>query len=130
MGTIAQQFIEAFNRRDAEGLVALVDPTFEWHPSVLVGGRRKYRGHQGVRQWVEDLARAPVQHQARVRHVEAIDEDRFLIHSEILVDGELMTASSMVARLGDNGKLTEGRAYLTDEPMLRGTGVAGYASSV
>jgi hypothetical protein len=31
----------------------------------------------------------------------------------------------MVARLGEDGKLVEGRAYLTDEPTLRRTGIVG-----
>jgi phage terminase large subunit-like protein len=91
MSTIARQFVDAFNRRDADGLVALVDPALEWHPSVLVGGRRTYRGHAGLRQWVSDLARAPVHHQARVRDVEVLEENRFLVLSEVLVDGEPMT---------------------------------------
>lgn len=125
MSTSARQFVAAFNRRDADGLVALVDPAFEWHPSVLVGGRRTYRGHAGLRQWIGDLARAPVQHQARVREVEILDNDRFLVHSEVLVDGEPVTQSSMLARLREDGKLVEGRAYLTDEPMLRRTGIVG-----
>ena len=119
MGRVAAQFIDAFNRRDADALVALVDRAFVWRPSMVVGGRRTYSGHDGLRQWVTDLARAPVQHQARVREVEALDECCFLVHSEVLVDGEPITPSSMLGWIGEDGKLVEGRAYLTDEPMLR-----------
>jgi SnoaL-like domain len=122
ISTLAQQFIDAFNQRDADGLVCLVDPAFEWRPSVLVGRHRTYRGHDGLRQWISDLGHAKVQHQARVREVELLEENRFLVHSEVLVDGELMTRSAMVARLGDDGKIVEAQAYLSDEPMLRGTG--------
>lgn|GEM_PF-1437899 len=118
MSTIAQRFIDAFNHRDADGLISLVDPTLDWRPSMLVGGRRTYRGHEGIHQWIADLARAPVQHQARVREVEVLDEQCFLVHSEVLVDGEPMTASSMLARLGEDGKIVEARGYLSDEPML------------
>jgi hypothetical protein len=88
-------------------------------PVGLVGGRRTYRGHEGLRKWVEDLGHASVQHQARVRGVEALDENRFLVHSEVLVEGEPISASSMLARLGEDGKIIEASAYLTDEPMLR-----------
>jgi phage terminase large subunit-like protein len=129
MGTLAQKFVDAFNRRDANDLVALVHPAFEWRPSVLVGGRRSYHGHAGLRQWVADLGRAAIHHQARVREVEALDETRFLIISEVLVDGESMTPSAMLGRLGEDGKLVEARAYLTDEPMLRRTGIVGSGAS-
>jgi hypothetical protein len=125
MSIIAQQFVDAFNRRDADDLVALVDPAFEWHPSVLARGPRTYQGHAGLRQWVDDLARAPVHHQARVREVQVLDENRFLVLSEVLVDGEPMSPGAMLARLGEDGKLLEARAYLTDEPMLRRTGIVG-----
>jgi hypothetical protein len=125
MGTIAQQFVDAFNRRDANDLVALVDPGFEWRPSVLVGGRRTYHGHQGLRQWLADLARLPVEHHARIHDVEVIDDQCFLVHSEVLIDDEPVTPSSMVARLGEDGKLVEARAYLSDEPLLRGRWMGG-----
>lgn len=122
MSRIAYRFIDAFNRRDADDLVVLVDPEFEWRPSLLVGRRRTYHGHDGLRRWLEDLAGATVHHQARVREVEVLDDERFLVHSEVLVDGVVMTPSSMIAKVGGDGKLTEARAYLSDEPMLRRTG--------
>ena len=45
--------IEAFNRRDIEGVVALCDPSVEWHSTF--GGGAIYRGHDGLRAWHKDL---------------------------------------------------------------------------
>lgn len=55
MDEIGRDFTDAFNRRDADGLVALADPAIEFCPTELVGSRRAYHGHEGLRQWVADL---------------------------------------------------------------------------
>ena len=46
---------EAFNRRDIAGLLALLDPEIQFEPqqAALQG---TYVGHQGVGEWLRDLA--------------------------------------------------------------------------
>lgn len=53
----ASAAIEAWSRRDAETLIALLDPEVEWQPALqmLVGGEAGiYRGHDGVRELMRD----------------------------------------------------------------------------
>jgi ketosteroid isomerase-like protein len=50
--------IEAYNRRDVEGMLDELDAEVEWRPSlpVLLGGDETvYRGHDGARQLLRDL---------------------------------------------------------------------------
>src|SRR5512132_3440264 len=50
--------IEAYNRRDAEALLDELDNEIEWRPVlpvVLGGDETVYRGHDGVRQLLQDL---------------------------------------------------------------------------
>jgi ketosteroid isomerase-like protein len=50
--------IEAYNRRDVDGLLDELDPEVEWRPSlpVLLGGDETvYRGHDGARELLRDL---------------------------------------------------------------------------
>lgn len=115
---IADRFIEAFNERDADGLIALCDPAIEFHPTVLVGERRVYHGHDGVRRWVAQLVESGGEHRVRVREVRVLDPDRFLVLSEVLLGGKAITPSAMLARLGPDGGITEVHAYLSDEQML------------
>jgi hypothetical protein len=123
MEEIAQSFIDAFNRRDAEALVALADPAIDFHPTQLSGQRGGYRGHEGLRRWVEDLLAATVQHQVRVREVRVLDERRFLILSEVLVEDEVRSPSAMLTQLNETGLIAEARAFLSDEEMLREIGL-------
>ncbi len=120
---IADRFIDAFNRRAAEELVALADPAIEFRPTSLVGSRRVYRGHDGLRRWVADLGEAAVEHRVRVCSVRALDDGRFLVASEVLVDGELIAPSAMLARVGEAGRIVEAHAYLTDEQLLSDVGL-------
>jgi len=56
-----KRFIDAYNRRDVEAMLAEVDPKFEWHSVILTGLQGKetvYRGHEGVREYLRDLYEA------------------------------------------------------------------------
>jgi hypothetical protein len=47
--------IDAFNRRDLSGFVAIMDTDIEFTPyEVMVQGGNRYRGHDGVRRWWDE----------------------------------------------------------------------------
>ena len=123
MDELARDFVDAFNGRHADRLVALTDPAVVWQPSRLVGTRRTYRGHDEFRRWVAELGASPIKHQARVLEVRMIDHDRFLLLSEVLLDDAPVCPSAMLARVSRDGKIVEARAYLTDEQMLIEAGI-------
>jgi ketosteroid isomerase-like protein len=50
--------IEAYNRRDVDALLEVIEPEVEWRGALqasLEGEAPAYRGHAGVRQWVRDI---------------------------------------------------------------------------
>jgi hypothetical protein len=118
LGTVGHRFVEAFNRRDANALIALTDPEVEFSPTSLVSTRRTYRGHDGMRRWVSELRQSAIEHQVRVREVRVLDAARIVVLSEVLLGGESISPSAMLARLSPDGLIVEAHAYLTDEPML------------
>jgi hypothetical protein len=54
---LAQEAIDAYNRRDADAFTAIWLPTCEWHPffTARVEGDPGYHGHNGLRAWFEDV---------------------------------------------------------------------------
>jgi ketosteroid isomerase-like protein len=47
--------IDAFNRRDLNGFLAIMDTDIEFTPyEVMVQGGSPYRGHDGVRSWWDE----------------------------------------------------------------------------
>jgi ketosteroid isomerase-like protein len=118
---IGRQFVDAFNRRDVSDLIVLTDPAVEFHPTSLVGERRRYDGHEGLRRWFADLEESQIEHQVRVKEVRQTDEG-FLVLSEVLLGGELVSPSAMLAWVNDDGLIVEARAFLTDPETLRQVG--------
>ncbi len=53
---LAHEVIEAIKTQDASRLVELTDPEVEWHSLVAFDGSEGYRGHDGIRRYVEDIA--------------------------------------------------------------------------
>jgi hypothetical protein len=52
---LTQQAHDAFNRRDLDGFLALLDPDTEFTPyEVWVQGGSPYRGHDGIRRWWDE----------------------------------------------------------------------------
>jgi SnoaL-like protein len=122
--TIGRRYVDAFNRRDIEGLVALSHSAIEFRPTMLVGARRRYDGHEGLRRWFEEMGGSEIEIQIRVSEVRALGDDGFLVLSEILLDDKLVSPAAMLARLAGDGRIIEARSFLTDEEMLRQVGWA------
>lgn len=118
MEALGHRFIDAFNRRDVDGMIELSDPDIAFYPTVLVGARREYRGHDGLRRWVSELESAGANHLVRVRELRELDERRFVLLSEVLLGDELVSPSAMLAHLSERGLIVEARSYLSDEQTL------------
>src|SRR5581483_11804467 len=52
---LVRTYVTAFNRRDVDRMITLVDPAIVTRPSVLTSGGRDYLGHQGLRNWMRDV---------------------------------------------------------------------------
>jgi ketosteroid isomerase-like protein len=54
---LLERGLDAYNRRDPDGFVAMWVPDCEWHPylTARVEGDPGYHGHNGLRAWFEDV---------------------------------------------------------------------------
>lgn len=119
---LVDRFVDAFNRRDPDAFVALMDPEVAFHPTVLVGDRGVYHGHDGVRRWFALLGASTLGHRVRIRGLHVLDDGRFLLLTEVIVGDEVVAPSAMAARLSAAGSIAEAHAYLSDEQMLEYVG--------
>lgn len=55
---VAHEVIAAIKNQDASRLVELTDPEVEWYSRVALSGPEGYRGHDGIRRYIEDIADA------------------------------------------------------------------------
>jgi hypothetical protein len=55
---LSRGWVEAFNARDVEALIAYRDPSVELHSTSAAIGGGIYHGHDGIRSWNHDLEEA------------------------------------------------------------------------
>lgn len=125
LGTIARAVVDAFNRRDSQAFVAMADTNVEFYPTPLVREHDVHRGHEGLKRWLEEIEAAGTRHRLRVCEVRTLDTRRFLIVGEVVVDGEMISPITVLARLTAAKKIVEMRAFLSDERILAQVGVTG-----
>lgn len=123
---LAVAFVEAFNDRDADALVALAHPRIVFRPTTLVGQRRTYHGHEGLRRWVAEIDATGANFQAHIREIRPLRPNGFLVLSKLRVGDELITDSAMIASVQQD-KIIEAHAYLSDEQMLVHLGLVPHA---
>jgi ketosteroid isomerase-like protein len=78
---VARRLFEEFNRTFTEGtgdLYALIDPDVEWIPINAMLEGTTYRGHEGVRQWIEDVKRDWAEFEARPERFVDLGDDGVL----------------------------------------------------
>ena len=123
---LSKRVVEAWNRRDAEAIIALADPKVVWHPVLeeTVEGR-PYRGHAGLRQYFEDLAGQGVESQGELAEFGDLGD-------EVLGLGRLSFRSATGVELESevaciwrwsNGKCVEARTWLSHAEALEAAGL-------
>jgi ketosteroid isomerase-like protein len=119
-------FAEAINRGDAEAAVAVSDPEIEFLSVLAVSGRA-YRGHDGVRQYFDDVASAWAEWRVELHRMAPAPDGRVAIvmtmHFRGKESGVALSDSSAHVWTLRNGKLLRNHPYREHEQALREVGV-------
>jgi ketosteroid isomerase-like protein len=118
-GEVVRSFLDAFIARDLEGLLALADPEVELHPLRLTG-TPAYRGHEGVRRWLEELEQRAADVSFAVEQVRAHDRTRAIARVRVLAAGQELTVTAIFTVVG--GTIREVHGYFSDEELLAEVG--------
>lgn len=71
--------LAALNRRDVEGMLATLRPDVEMVPARAVLEGTVYRGHEGLRRWLDDMGEDWDEFRIDPDEVRALDERRVLV---------------------------------------------------
>ena len=55
---IGRRWVDAITRRDADALFEITDPHIAFYATKILRNRGPYSGHDGLRQWIADIATA------------------------------------------------------------------------
>ena len=118
--------VEAFNNGDAGGLLEVADPGVEFYDvfgRMLGGEERVYRGHQGVRDLLEDLLGAFAETHSDYSEIRDLG-DRTIAIGHLRAVGKESGAEieSPIWTIAQwkNGKVTRVRTYLDPEEEAAG----------
>lgn len=101
---------EAINARDVEAAVAVCDPEIEFLSVLAVSGKA-YRGHDGIREYFEDITSAWEEWRVEVHRVAPAADGRVIIEMTMHMRGQ-----------GSGAPLSERTAHiwtLRDSKLLR-----------
>ena len=122
--------LEAYNRRDLDALRDELDPDVEWHPAlaVLLGGEQTvFRGHQGVRESIQEEDEALAMYQVEISEIRDLG-DSVLAIGRARVRGKEsgVPIESPFGVLVDyrNGKTIRLRTYLDLDEALEAAGLS------
>src|SRR4051795_972330 len=105
--SVADGFVDAFNRRDVDDLVRLCEPDVEWYPASLAGEDRSYRGHDGMVSWVAHLDRSGLAHRIDVLNVTPLNPRRFMLAGRVLVALNDVASLIMTVTLSRVGRIAK-----------------------
>jgi ketosteroid isomerase-like protein len=120
---LAARYVGAYNDRDLEAMLAVLDENVVSHPAPLFG-RRPHVGHAGVREWWESMVDSGRWYQVVVSEVRDIEADRFAILGELREAGEVLSPWGVLIRVRD-GLIIESRSYLSDTGLLENLRLLG-----
>jgi ketosteroid isomerase-like protein len=122
----ARRFAAAVTDGDCEAAVAVCHPEVEFYSVLGISGRA-YLGHNGVRQYFDDVASAWREWRVEVEHVEEGPDGRVAIVMTMHARGKESGASlaertAHIWTLSD-GKLARNEPYREPEQALRDLGL-------
>ena len=123
---IVRHVFDAFSRRDLQALIALSDPEIVFRPQTgrLAGRDEPYRGHEGLRAYLADVAQ--VWQELRSEPDEYVElDDRVVCTGRVYAWGigrVIDAPAGWVWRLRD-GLVVEGRVYDTRRGAYEAAGL-------
>lgn len=118
---LGRRWIDGFNERDVDALIACSDRGIEFHPTRLQGNHGPYKGHDGLRRWVADLIGDGAPQCARVTGARCERSGDVLLLGQVVLDETPVSPFALLMSLRD-GKILEAHAYLSDEVELKRIG--------
>jgi ketosteroid isomerase-like protein len=121
--------LDAYNRRDVEALVEVLDEEVVWHPAleVLLGGEATvYRGHEGIREMLRNVDETLAEIQVEFSEIRDLG-DQIVATGRIRTRGKESGAEteSALGYVADfqNGKAIRIRTYLDPQEALEVAGL-------
>jgi uncharacterized protein len=82
---LLKQGVAALNRRDTDGLLAILHPDVRLEPLRALVDGTVYRGHDGLREWLSDMTEDWEHHRVELEDVRALPAGQALVEAVLHV---------------------------------------------
>jgi SnoaL-like domain len=120
---IVSRWVEAFNARNLEGMLALLDPWVDLYPLKLFGLDGSYRGHGGVRAWFAQLERHCHDYEIGLSEVRTVVEGKVVAFGSLRLVGEPDIAGFCAVHRIREGLIVAAHHCVSDPEMIEHLGL-------
>ena len=118
---LAERYVGAYNARDLEAMLAVMDESVRSYPAPFFG-HRPHSGHAGVRAWWAAMVASRLWFDVVVDDVRQVGADRVAILGEIRHEGRRRSPWAVFVRVR-HGLIVESRSYLSEQAELERLGL-------
>jgi ketosteroid isomerase-like protein len=111
-------WVNAFNLRDLEGMLACMSDDVRFYPLRLDGLERYYRGHDGVRTWFGQLDRLGHSYRIDLRNLREEPDGEVVAIGELLLEGASEPTRFWARDQVEDGLIVVAHHYLTDPDIF------------
>lgn len=120
---VVSRWVDAFNGRDLDGMLACLDGGVRFHPLRLGGLGASYHGHTGVREWFAQLRRLRHEHRIVLSEARAVGEGQVITVGSLSLAGEPHIGPFCGLHRLAGGLIVAAHHYLTDPDMVEYLGL-------
>ena len=120
---IVTRWVDAFNARDLDRILACFAGNVDFHPLRLSGIAASYRGHDGVREWFARLRHLRHEYRIVLHEAREISEGRVFASGSLSLAGKSDVGSFCALHRLDGGLIVAAHQYLTDPDMIESLGL-------
>jgi SnoaL-like domain len=115
---LVSQWIESFNDRNLEGLLACMNADVRFYPLRLSGFDRFYHGHDGVCSWFRRMEQLGYAHRIALHNVRAGPDGEVVAIGELRLDEGSDAARFWARDQVVDGQIVVSHHYLTDPDIF------------
>ncbi|HEX6689333.1 MAG TPA: nuclear transport factor 2 family protein [Solirubrobacterales bacterium] len=112
------KWIDAFNVRDLDGMLACMSDDVRFYPLRLDGLERYYRGHDGVREWFAQLDKLGHRYRIDLRNIRGERDGEVVAIGELLREGDAAPTRFWARDQVEDGLIVVAHHYLTDPDVF------------
>jgi uncharacterized protein len=130
---IVRRVFDAFVRRDVEGLLEVMDPEVDFTApgtQALVERDVSYQGHDGLRDYFEDVARVWEELEVFLHEYHEVGDERVLVVGRVRGRGKMRQLVDQPAQWAwriENEKIVWGHVFANREEAVRAVGLVEQA---